>query len=200
VEAILLIGIPASGKSPFYKERFYATHPRINRDMLKAKRHECGLIETCFKIQQRFLLDNVSATRADRSEVIAAAYAARFPVIGYFFQVSTRVAVARNKAQIPLVGIFGAYKRLETPSHAEGFDELFVVTIGADRNFIVNPASEGTLDKVPHKGEKDFPIGSGDRLSLYYTARRIRCSFSRGERGDDLFELRIAAQRVPDWL
>ena len=124
MEAILLIGIPASGKSPFYKERFYATHPRINRDMLKAKRHECGLIETCFKIQQRFLLDNVSATRADRSEVIAAAYAARFPVIGYFFQVSTRVAVARNKertgkAQIPLVGIFGIHNRLEPPSRAE---------------------------------------------------------------------------------
>jgi hypothetical protein len=55
-----------------------------------------------------------------------------------------------------LVLISGSNRR-----HApEGFDELFVVTIGADRNFIVNPASEGTLDKVPNKGEKDSPIGS----------------------------------------
>jgi hypothetical protein len=57
--------------------------------------------------------------------VITAAHAARFRVIGYFFQVSTRVAVARNKertgkAQIPLVGIFGAYKRLEPPSRPGG--------------------------------------------------------------------------------
>jgi predicted kinase len=108
VEAIILIGIPGSGKSSFYKERFYATHLRINRDMIKTRRRERALIETCFKIQQRFVLDNVNATRADRSELITAGHAARFRVIGYFFQVSTRVAVARNKersgkAQIPLV-------------------------------------------------------------------------------------------------
>jgi predicted ABC-type ATPase len=154
VEAILLIGIPGSGKSSFYKERFYATHLRINRDMLKTRQRERALIEACFDIQQRFVLDNVNATRADRSEVIAAAHVARFRVIGYFFQISTRVAVARNKersgkGQIPLVGIFGAYKRLEPPSPAEGFDDLFVVTIGRDRNFIVNPVLEGTLDKAP---------------------------------------------------
>jgi len=160
VEAILLIGIPGSGKSSFYKERFYATHLRINRDMLKTGRRERALIQACFKIQQRFVLDNVNATHADRSEVIAAAHAARFRVIGYFFQISTRVAVARNKertgkAQIPLVGIFGAYKRLEPPSHAEGFDELFVVTIGPDRNFVINSAPAGPLDKAPAAREQE---------------------------------------------
>ena len=154
MEAIVLIGIPGSGKSSFYKERFYATHLRINRDMLKTRQRERTLVATCFKLKQRFLLDNVNATRAERSELIAEARIARFRVIGYFFQVSTRVAVARNKdrsgkAQIPLVGIFGAYKRLEPPSREEGFDELFVVTIGADRNFIVNSAPEGKLDKAP---------------------------------------------------
>ena len=154
MEAIILIGIPGSGKSSFYKERFYATHLRVNRDMLKTRRRERALIEACFKVQQRFVLDNVNATRADRTELIAAAHAARFRVVGYFFQVSTRVAVARNKerggkAQIPLVGIFGAYKRLEPPSRADGFDELFIITIGPDRNFVVNNAPEGPLDKAP---------------------------------------------------
>jgi tRNA uridine 5-carbamoylmethylation protein Kti12 len=154
VEAIVLIGIPGSGKSSFYKERFYSTHVRINRDMLKTRQRERALIETCLELKQRFVLDNVNATRAERSELIAQAHVARFRVIAYFFQISTRVAVARNKdrsgkAQIPLVGIFGAYKRLEPPSREEGFDELFVVTIGADRNFIVNSAPEGMLDKAP---------------------------------------------------
>ncbi len=154
MEAILLIGIPGSGKSSFYKERFYATHLRINRDMLKTRERERILIETCLKIKQRFVLDNVNATRADRTEIIAAARAARFSVVGYFFQISTRAAVARNKertgnAQIPLVGIFGAYKRLEPPSRTEGFDELFVVTIGPDRNFVVNLAEEEPLEKAP---------------------------------------------------
>jgi predicted kinase len=63
VEAILLIGIPGSGKSSFYKERFYGTHLRINRDMLKTKRRERALIEACLKIQQRFVLDDVNGTR-----------------------------------------------------------------------------------------------------------------------------------------
>lgn len=154
MEAIILIGIPGSGKSSFYKERFYTTHLRVNRDMLKTRERERALIELCFNIKQRFVLDNVNATSAERREIIAAAHAARFRVIGYFFQISTRVAVARNKeragkAQIPLVGIFGAYKRLEPPSGAEGFDELFVVTIGPDRNFIVNTAQGEPLEKAP---------------------------------------------------
>jgi tRNA uridine 5-carbamoylmethylation protein Kti12 len=158
VEAIILIGIPGCGKSSFYKERFYTSHVRINRDMLKTRERERALIETCLKIKQRFVVDNVNATSADRAEVITAAHAARFRVLGYFFQISTRVAVARNKersgkAQIPLVGIFGAYKRLEPPSRAEGFDELFLVTIGPDRNFMVNPPPEGPLDKAPPASE-----------------------------------------------
>ncbi|MBL8896636.1 MAG: ATP-binding protein, partial [Planctomycetes bacterium] len=33
MEAVLLIGIPASGKSSFYAERFASTHLRINLDM-----------------------------------------------------------------------------------------------------------------------------------------------------------------------
>jgi predicted kinase len=154
VEAIILIGIPGSGKSSFYKERFYNTHLRINRDMVKTRQRENALIEACLQINQRFVLDNVNASRAARGEIITAAHTARFRVIGYFFQISTRVAVARNKersgkAQIPPVGIFGAYKRLEPPSRQEGFDELFVVTIGPDRNFVVNSAPEGALDKAP---------------------------------------------------
>ena len=57
MEAVLLIGIPGSGKSSFYREQFYATHLRINRDMLKTKRRERALIEACLKIQQQFVLD-----------------------------------------------------------------------------------------------------------------------------------------------
>ena len=69
MEAILLIGIPGSGKSSFYKERFYATHLRIKRDMLKTRQRERALVETCLKIQQSFVVDNVNAPRAHRSEV-----------------------------------------------------------------------------------------------------------------------------------
>ncbi|MEL6944740.1 MAG: ATP-binding protein, partial [Bacteroidota bacterium] len=34
MQAILFIGIQASGKSTFYKERFFNTHVRISMDLL----------------------------------------------------------------------------------------------------------------------------------------------------------------------
>jgi predicted kinase len=35
MEAIILIGIQASGKSTFFQQQFFATHVRINLDSLK---------------------------------------------------------------------------------------------------------------------------------------------------------------------
>ena len=40
MEAILFIGLPASGKSSFYKERFFGTHVRISRDLLKISKKQ----------------------------------------------------------------------------------------------------------------------------------------------------------------
>jgi predicted kinase len=42
VEAVLFMGIRASGKSTFYQERFSCTHVRINLDMLKTRINERG--------------------------------------------------------------------------------------------------------------------------------------------------------------
>jgi hypothetical protein len=54
-------------------------------------------------------------------------------VIGYYFDVSTREAVARNerregRAKVPKVAIFTSAKRLVPPAIEEGFDELHTVT------------------------------------------------------------------------
>ncbi len=157
MEAILFIGVQGSGKSSFYKERFYETHLRINRDMLKTQNRERRLIETCLELRQAFVIDNTLATRSERAPHIAMARAAGFRVIGYFFQVTTRQAIARNKeragkSKVPVVAILGTYKRLEPPSPQEGFNELFVVTIGKDRQFGVSPAPDYSLEKAPVTG------------------------------------------------
>jgi predicted kinase len=47
MEAILFIGIPASGKSTFYKERFFTTHIRVNLDMLKTRKREALILQAC---------------------------------------------------------------------------------------------------------------------------------------------------------
>jgi hypothetical protein len=37
MEVVIFAGIPASGKSTFYLQRFFETHIRINPDMLRTQ-------------------------------------------------------------------------------------------------------------------------------------------------------------------
>ncbi len=152
MEAVLFVGIQGSGKSSFFKERFYATHVRISRDMLKTIHREREFIETCLRTQQRFVVDKVNAGRAERSEYIRRAKAAGFRVIGYYFKCSPREAIGRNKqrtgaANIPVAGILAAYKRMEVPTYEEGFDELYCVRLTAENLFVVEPATEMNMEK-----------------------------------------------------
>ncbi len=38
MECVILIGIPASGKSTFYRERFAGTHTHISKDLMPKTR------------------------------------------------------------------------------------------------------------------------------------------------------------------
>ena len=139
---MIFCGIPASGKTSFYRERFFATHVRINLDMLRTRRRESLLLEACLKAQQRFVVDNTNLTREDRARYIVPALAAGFRVVGYFFAADPKEAFARNRrrpgvAAVPAGGLFGAQKRLRRPALDEGFTELFTVTLLAGGGFEV---------------------------------------------------------------
>jgi predicted kinase len=49
MEAIIFIGLQASGKSTFYKENFFNSHLRISNDLLKTKNRESRLIDFCIE-------------------------------------------------------------------------------------------------------------------------------------------------------
>ena len=70
MEIIIFIGIQATGKSEFYKRRFYNTHIRINLDMLKTRNKEKILVEACLEAKQPFVVDNTNPTLADRKKYI----------------------------------------------------------------------------------------------------------------------------------
>lgn len=134
MEAIVLCGIQATGKSTFCKERFFSSHVRLNLDMLKTRHREEVLLRACIDAKQPFVIDNTNPTRAERQRYIAVAKAAGFRVIGYYFASRVVDAVARNAArpttdQIPDIGIKGTSARLELPNRGEGFDDLFYVRI-----------------------------------------------------------------------
>jgi len=143
-EMILLIGLQGSGKSTFYRERFFATHVRINLDMLRNRRRETLLLDACLEGDIPFVVDNTNATRATRARYLDPARAAGFRCIGYYLDMPLAVCLARNAARppderVPPVGIYGTRKRLQSPTLAEGFDALYRVTVGDDGALTVAP-------------------------------------------------------------
>jgi predicted kinase len=147
MEAVILMGLQASGKTTFYRERFFSTHIRISLDLLKTRHREMRFMQVCLETQQPFVIDNTNPTKEERKRYIEAAKAARFRVVGYYLQSSVEECKARNEGrcgnqQIPLVGLLGTYKRLELPSLSEGFDELYYVRIAEDGGFVIERWSD----------------------------------------------------------
>lgn len=142
MEAVIFVGIQASGKSTFFKDRFSDTHVRINLDMLKTRNRESKLLEACLETGQPFVVDNTNPSRADRVRYIQLARGAGFQVVGYYFQSRVEDCKKRNgqrplSQKIPLAGILGTAGKLELPQRDEGFDRLYYVRIDGERKFIV---------------------------------------------------------------
>ncbi len=146
MEAVIFCGIQATGKTTFFKERFFNTHMRISLDQLNTRNKELRFIETCIHTSHPFVIDNTNPSVEERAKYIAIAKANKFKVIGYYFQSKVSDALARNnqrdgKEKVPEVGIKGTYKRLSLPCLEEGFDELYYVSV-VDNMFTVKQWSD----------------------------------------------------------
>jgi predicted kinase len=139
VEAVIFIGLQASGKSSFYKERFFSTHVRISLDLLRTRNRERRLMETCVETQQPFVVDNTNPTRQERAKYIEVAKATGYAVVGYYFRSKVEECLARNSRRIervPDLGILSTAKKLERPTLDEGYDSLRYVRL-TDNGFVV---------------------------------------------------------------
>jgi hypothetical protein len=142
MEMILLMGIQATGKSSFYRERFFRTHVRLNLDMLRTRRRENLLVEACLISKTKFVVDDTNLSSWVRAQFIAPAKSAGFQVIGYFFESNVADSVRRNAARpaaqrVPNIAIQCATNRLELPAIAEGFDKLLQVRLVGGNRFTV---------------------------------------------------------------
>jgi predicted kinase len=99
MEAIIFTGLQASGKSSFYRERFFDTHVRISLDLLRTRHRERRLLALCLELQQRFVVDNTNLTADARRPYVEAAKQAGFRVIGYYFQSQLEACLRRNEAR-----------------------------------------------------------------------------------------------------
>ena len=136
LECVILVGLPGAGKSTFARARFPG-HDYISKDAFppgarnKQARQDAAL-RAALSAGRPAIVDNTSVTPAERAAIIAIAREFGARIVGYYLEVSTREAVARNerregRARVPKVAIFTCAKRLVPPSVAEGFDELYTV-------------------------------------------------------------------------
>ena len=142
METILFIGVQASGKSTFFKERFFNTHIRINLDMLRTRNREKILVDACIQAKQPFVVDNTNPTAEERKKYIIPSKEAGFRVIGYYFKSSIEECIERNrlrsgKEKVPDIGLRRTHTKLQLPTYDEGFDELYYVHISETKEYVV---------------------------------------------------------------
>lgn len=134
MEAVIFVGLQASGKSSFYKDRFFRTHVRISLDLLRTRHRERIFLGACLETGQRFVVDKTNPTREQRAVYISAAKSANFRVVGYYFRSSVEDCLRQNagrprEERVPDKAILGTYKQIQLPSLEEGFDELYYVRL-----------------------------------------------------------------------
>ena len=135
MEAVILCGLQASGKTTLYRDRFLETHARIAMDLLRTRAREAAFLRTCLDTRMPFVVDNTNPTVAERARYVAPSREAGFKVVGYLVDVPFAVAQARNAARervVPIVGLGDVARRLVTPTPEEGFDEVWHATAGPD--------------------------------------------------------------------
>lgn len=135
-ELIVFAGLPASGKSTYYRTHFAATHVHVSKDLMKNTRtrdaKQQQMIEAALREGKSVVVDNTNPTPAVRAPLIALGRRHGARVIAYYFEAVVKEAVARNRlregaARVPDVAIFVTAKKLVPPSFAEGFDEVRVI-------------------------------------------------------------------------
>ena len=132
-QAIIFIGIQASGKSTFYDRLLNdGTFTHISLDILHTRNKEDQLLMECFVNEKSFVVDNTNPEISDRAKYIQKAKEYDYYVIGIFFQSIVKDCIRRNKERgnkVPSKAIACTSNKLQMPSKTEGFDELYFARI-----------------------------------------------------------------------
>ena len=145
-EIIIFTGIPASGKTTFYQQKFAATHIHISLDVLHTRNQENKVLEETLASGKSCVIDNTNVSVFERAKYIESGKRYGYKVIGYYFRSSIDECRIRNdrrqgKKKVPEIALRNKIARLERPFKQEGFDELFYVKI-ENNNFVISQFQE----------------------------------------------------------
>lgn len=135
---MVLIGLPASGKTTFYRERFAGTHDHVSKDLMRnvarPQDRQQQLIAASLAAGRSVVVDNTNPNRSSRAPIIELARRHGASPIAYYFDTAAADALRRNRGRqgperVPAVAIFTVRKRLEPPDASEGFDRVYVVRL-----------------------------------------------------------------------
>ncbi|MDG5815315.1 hypothetical protein QA601_09510 [Chitinispirillales bacterium ANBcel5] len=154
MQILLFTGIQGSGKTTFFKERFFKSHVLISLDLLKTRNRERRFMSTCFETNARFVVDNTNPTARDRQRYIVPAKQAGYEIIGCFFDITLKEALKRNnrrayKECIPEVGIRATFKKLQIPNLQEGYNKLFRISSSGLNYLIENLENPSKALELP---------------------------------------------------
>jgi len=176
-ELVILIGLPAAGKTSFYRARFAPTHVHVSKDLMPNRRdrqaRQLAQIDDALASGRAVVVDNVNATAADRAALIEAGRRRGVAVLGYFLDVPRAECLQRNRTRpetdrVPAVAVHAAAKRFQPVGRDEGFDQLYRVEVATGR-FRVTPLH-------PDSGASAYPTvfllspasTSGERATLLF--------------------------------
>jgi predicted kinase len=147
-ELVIFVGLQASGKSTFFRERFAATHGHVSKDLFRnnknPNRRQAQLIEASLRAGSPVVVDNTNPTVDDRQTLIELGRRCGARIVGHYFDSTVRQCIERNrlragKVRVPDVAIYATAKKLVPPSYSEGFDRLFQVRVTGNSLFEVRP-------------------------------------------------------------
>ena len=135
-QAIIFMGIQASGKTTFYQRVLSdGAYSYVSLDELHTRHQEDMTISACLEQAKSFVIDNTNPEICDRERYIQRAKEHGYHVIGIFFQSIVKDCVGRNEGRgmkVPSKAIAYTSNKLQMPSKKEGFDELYYVRIDND--------------------------------------------------------------------
>ena len=144
-QAIVFIGIQASGKTTFYKQMLEDEgYVHISLDILHTRNKEDLLLMECLENGKSFVVDNTNPEISVREKYIKKAQEYGYQVIGIFFQSRVKDCMQRNEQRglkVPQKAIACTSNNLQLPSLEEGFDELYFVSINNNK-FKISPWRE----------------------------------------------------------